>query len=122
MNVLVAEARVPYGVVLEMDEVNDDLAATDVVLVIGANDAVISSAAEEPASPIAAMPVLRVWKAGTVIVFRRSMKTGDAGVQNPLFSRDGTRMLFGDARFCVEDVLEALPKPEQRTSAVALRP
>jgi NAD(P) transhydrogenase subunit beta len=107
MNVLLAEAKVPYDIVLEMDEVNDDLAATDVVLVIGANDTVNPSAAD-PGSPIAGMPVLRVWEAGTVIVFKRSMNTGYAGVQNPLFFRENTRMLFGDARERVEDILTSL--------------
>jgi NAD(P) transhydrogenase subunit beta len=108
MNVLLAEAKVPYDIVLEMDEVNDDLAATDVVLVIGANDTVNPSAAEDPTSPIAGMPVLRVWEAGQVVVFKRSMNTGYAGVQNPLFFRDNSRMLFGDARQRVEDILRAL--------------
>ncbi|MDT0275353.1 Re/Si-specific NAD(P)(+) transhydrogenase subunit beta [Blastococcus goldschmidtiae] len=108
MNVLLAEAKVPYDVVLEMDEINDDLAATSVVLVIGANDTVNPSAAEDPASPIAGMPVLRVWEAERVVVFKRSMNTGYAGVQNPLFFRDNSRMLFGDARERVEDILRAL--------------
>src|SRR5918998_254635 len=108
MNVLLAEAKVPYDVVLEMDEINDDLADTDVVLVIGANDTVNPSAAEDPASPIAGMPVLKVWEAGEVVVFKRSMNTGYAGVQNPLFFRDNSRMLFGDARERVEDILRAL--------------
>ncbi|SFO70023.1 NAD(P) transhydrogenase subunit beta [Geodermatophilus dictyosporus] len=108
MNVLLAEARVPYDVVLEMDEINDDLAKTDVVLVIGANDTVNPAAAEDPASPIAGMPVLHVWDAGHVVVFKRSMSTGYAGVQNPLFFRENTRMLFGDARERVEDILRAL--------------
>ncbi|WP_029431940.1 Re/Si-specific NAD(P)(+) transhydrogenase subunit beta [Blastococcus sp. URHD0036] len=108
MNVLLAEARVPYDVVLEMDEINDDLARTSVVLVIGANDTVNPSAAEDPSSPIAGMPVLRVWEAENVIVFKRSMNTGYAGVQNPLFFRENTRMLFGDARERVEDILKAL--------------
>ncbi len=108
MNVLLAEARVPYDIVLEMDEVNDDLRATDVVLVIGANDTVNPAADDDPASPIAGMPVLRVWEAGTVIVFKRSMATGYAGVQNPLFFRDNTRMLFGDAKAAVQDILTAL--------------
>ena len=108
MNVLLAEAKVPYDIVLEMDEINDDLAATDVVLVIGANDTVNPSAAEDPASPIAGMPVLRVWEARQVVVFKRSMNTGYAGVQNPLFFRDNSRMLFGDARERVEDILRAL--------------
>jgi NAD(P) transhydrogenase subunit beta len=91
-----------------MDEVNDDLADTDVVLVIGANDTVNPAAAEDPTSPIAGMPVLRVWEAENVVVFKRSMNTGYAGVQNPLFFRDNSRMLFGDARERVEDILKAL--------------
>jgi H+-translocating NAD(P) transhydrogenase subunit beta len=117
MNVLLAEAKVPYDIVLEMDEINDDLAATDVVLVIGANDTVNPAAMDDPTSPIAGMPVLRVWDAEHVVVFKRSMNTGYAGVQNPLFFRDNSRMLFGDARERVEDILVALPKPE-RTAAV----
>jgi NAD(P) transhydrogenase subunit beta len=108
MNVLLAEAKVPYDVVLEMDEINDDLAATSVVLVIGANDTVNPAALDDPGSPIAGMPVLRVWEAETVVVFKRSMNTGYAGVQNPLFFHDNTRMLFGDARERVEDILKAL--------------
>ncbi|SHN54549.1 NAD(P) transhydrogenase subunit beta [Geodermatophilus obscurus] len=108
MNVLLAEAKVPYDIVLEMDEINDDLAKTDVVLVIGANDTVNPAALEDPGSPIAGMPVLQVWEAGHVVVFKRSMSTGYAGVQNPLFFRDNTRMLFGDARERVEDILKAL--------------
>ena len=108
MNVLLAEAKVPYDIVLEMDEVNDDLADTDVVLVIGANDTVNPSAAEDPASPIAGMPVIRVWEAHDVIVFKRSMATGYAGVQNPLFFRENTQMLFGDAKDRVEDIVKAL--------------
>jgi NAD(P) transhydrogenase subunit beta len=108
MNVLLAEAKVPYDVVLEMDEINDDLASTDVVLVIGANDTVNPAATEDPTSPIAGMPVLKVWEAENVIVFKRSMNTGYAGVQNPLFFRDNSRMLFGDARERVEDILRAL--------------
>ncbi len=108
MNVLLAEAKVPYDVVLEMDEINDDLADTDVVLVIGANDTVNPAATEDPTSPIAGMPVLTVWEAERVIVFKRSMNTGYAGVQNPLFFRDNSRMLFGDARERVEDILRAL--------------
>jgi NAD(P) transhydrogenase subunit beta len=108
MNVLLAEAKVPYDVVLEMDEINDDLAATSVVLVIGANDTVNPAASEDPSSPIAGMPVLRVWEAERVVVFKRSMNTGYAGVQNPLFFRDNSRMLFGDARERVEDILKAL--------------
>jgi NAD(P) transhydrogenase subunit beta len=108
MNVLLAEAKVPYDVVLEMDEINDDLAATDVVLVIGANDTVNPAATDDPGSPIAGMPVLRVWEAENVVVFKRSMNTGYAGVQNPLFFRENSRMLFGDARERVEDILRAL--------------
>ena len=108
MNVLLAEAKVPYDIVLEMDEINDDLAATDVVLVIGANDTVNPSAAEDPTSPIAGMPVLRVWESRNVIVFKRSMAAGYAGVQNPLFFRDNTQMLFGDAKARVDDILKAL--------------
>ncbi|MEU6647345.1 Re/Si-specific NAD(P)(+) transhydrogenase subunit beta [Saccharomonospora sp. NPDC046836] len=107
MNVLLAEAQVPYDIVLEMDEINDDLADTDIVLVIGANDTVNPAAAEDPASPIAGMPVLRVWEAGNVIVFKRSMATGYAGVQNPLFFRDNSHMLFGDAAERVQDILTA---------------
>jgi NAD(P) transhydrogenase subunit beta len=108
MNVLLAEAKVPYDVVLEMDEINDDFADTDVVLVIGANDTVNPAATEDPSSPIAGMPVLRVWEAEHVVVFKRSMNTGYAGVQNPLFFRENSRMLFGDARERVEDILRAL--------------
>jgi len=109
MNVLLAEAKVPYDIVLEMDEINDDFSDTDVVLVIGANDTVNPSAAEDPGSPIAGMPVLRVWDAKNVVVFKRSMAPGYAGVQNPLFFRENSRMLFGDARERVEDILAALP-------------
>ncbi len=108
MNVLLAEAKVPYDIVMEMDEINDDLADTDVVLVIGANDTVNPSAAEDPTSPIAGMPVIRVWESHDVIVFKRSMATGYAGVQNPLFFRDNSAMLFGDAKERVEDILRAL--------------
>jgi NAD(P) transhydrogenase subunit beta len=108
MNVLLAEAKVPYDVVLEMDEINDDFAGTSVVLVIGANDTVNPAALDDPGSPIAGMPVLTVWEAETVIVFKRSMSTGYAGVQNPLFFRENTRMLFGDARERLEDILKAL--------------
>ena len=109
MNVLLAEAKVPYDIVLEMDEINDDFAGTDVVLVIGANDTVNPAAAEDPGSPIAGMPVLRVWEAKNVVVFKRSMSSGYAGVQNPLFFRENSAMLFGDAKERVEDLLRALP-------------
>ncbi|HDL6961767.1 TPA: Re/Si-specific NAD(P)(+) transhydrogenase subunit beta [Yersinia enterocolitica] len=108
MNVLLAEAKVPYDVVLEMDEINDDFPGTDVVLVIGANDTVNPAALEDPRSPIAGMPVLEVWKAQSVIAFKRSMNTGYAGVQNPLFFKDNTQMLFGDAKDSVEAILRAL--------------
>jgi H+-translocating NAD(P) transhydrogenase subunit beta len=108
MNVLLAEAKVPYDIVLEMDEINDDFAKTSVVLVIGANDTVNPSAIDDPGSPIAGMPVLHVWEAEHVIVFKRSMAAGYAGVQNPLFFRENSRMLFGDARQRVEDILRAL--------------
>lgn len=107
MNVLLAEAKVPYDIVLEMDEINDDLGDTSVVLVIGANDTVNPAAAEDPGSPIAGMPVLRVWEAENVVVFKRSMAAGYAGVQNPLFFRDNSQMLFGDAKQRVEDILKA---------------
>jgi NAD(P) transhydrogenase subunit beta len=108
MNVLLAEAKVPYDIVLEMDEINDDFPDTSVVLVIGANDTVNPAAAEDPTSPIAGMPVLRVWDAHNVIVFKRSMAAGYAGVQNPLFFRDNTQMLFGDAKDRVQDILKAI--------------
>ena len=108
MNVLLAEARVPYDIVLEMDEVNDDFPETDVVLVIGANDTVNPAANEEPGSPIAGMPVLEVWNAKEVVVFKRSMATGYAGVQNPLFFKENSRMLFGDAKVRVEEIVHHL--------------
>jgi NAD(P) transhydrogenase subunit beta len=108
MNVLLAEANVPYDIVLEMDEINDDLPETDVVLVIGANDIVNPDALEDPTSPIAGMPVLEVWKSGLVVVFKRSLGTGYAGVQNPLFFKDNTDMLFGDAKKNVDALLTEL--------------
>ena len=108
MNVLLAEAKVPYDIVLGMDEINDDFADTDVVLVIGANDTVNPAASEDPGSPIAGMPVLTVWNANHVIVFKRSMAAGYAGVQNPLFFRDNTQMLFGDAKDRVDAINAAL--------------
>ena len=108
MNVLLAEAHVPYDIGLEMDEINEDFADTDVVLVIGANDTVNPAALDDPNSPIAGMPVLEVWKADSVIVFKRSMATGYAGVQNPLFFKENTQMLFGDAKDRVEDIIKAL--------------
>lgn len=108
MNVLLAEAKVPYDIALEMDEINDDFDGTSVVLVIGANDTVNPAATEDPGSPIAGMPVLRVWEADNVVVFKRSMAAGYAGVQNPLFFRENAQMLFGDAKERVEDILKEL--------------
>ncbi|GAB2540728.1 Re/Si-specific NAD(P)(+) transhydrogenase subunit beta [Brachybacterium huguangmaarense] len=118
MNVLLAESKVPYDIVLEMDEIDDDFADTDVVLVIGANDTV-NPAAADPGSPIAGMPVLRVWEAARVVVFKRSMAAGYAGVQNPLFFEDGTRMLFGDAKESVLAILAALPTAESVSGGAA---
>ena len=108
MNVLLAEAKVPYDIVLEMDEINDDFPQTDVSIVIGANDIVNPSAEDDPNSPIAGMPVLQVWKSKTSIVMKRSMASGYAGVDNPLFFRENNRMLFGDAKQMLEEVLTAL--------------
>jgi len=108
MNVLLAEAKVPYDIVLEMDELNDDFPDTDVSLVIGANDIVNPSAQTDPNSPIAGMPVLEVWKASSCIVLKRSMASGYAGVDNPLFLKDNTDMLFGDAKDTMDEVLKHL--------------
>ena len=108
MNVLLAEAHVPYDIVFEMDEINDDFPDVDVSVIIGANDIVNPSAQTDPDSPIAGMPVLEVWKGGTTVVLKRSMATGYAGVQNPLFFEDNTRMLFGDARESLDAVLKSL--------------
>ena len=110
MNVLLAEAKVPYDIVLEMDEINDDFPETDVVLVIGANDTVNPAAQTDPNSPIAGMPVLEVWKAREVVVFKRSMNTGYAGVQNPLFFNENSVMCFGDAKATVDEILAELKK------------
>ena len=108
MNVLLAEAKVPYDVVFEMDEVNDDFPNVDVTLVIGANDTVNPAALEDPGSPISGMPVLEVWKSGLCVVLKRGMATGYAGVENPLFYKENTRMLFGDAKDNMDELVKAL--------------
>jgi NAD(P) transhydrogenase subunit beta len=112
MNVLLAEANVPYDIVLEMDEINDDFTKTDVVLVIGANDTVNPIAQEDPTSPIAGMPVMKVWKAETVVVVKRSLSAGYAGVDNPLFYRDNTLMFFGDARANINGILSKVSESQ----------
>ncbi|WP_020683796.1 NAD(P)(+) transhydrogenase (Re/Si-specific) subunit beta, partial [Marinobacterium rhizophilum] len=108
MNVLLAEAKVPYDIVYEMDEINADFPNVDVSIVIGANDIVNPAAQEVPDSPIAGMPVLEPWKGKTTIVLKRGMATGYAGVDNPLFYKENTRMLFGDAKDSVDALLKAL--------------
>ena len=106
MNVLLAEAKVPYDIVYEMDEINDDFPDIDVSIVIGANDIVNPSAQTDPDSPIAEMPVMEPWLGGTTIVLKRGMATGYAGVQNPLFFKENTRMLFGDAKKSLDEVFK----------------
>ena len=108
MNVLLAEAKVPYDIVLEMDEINDDFPSTDVAIVIGSNDIVNPAAQEDPNSPIAGMPVLEVWKAKNVIVMKRGQGTGYSGIENPLFYKDNTRMFYGDAKKSLDELLPKL--------------
>jgi NAD(P) transhydrogenase subunit beta len=111
MNVLLAEAKVPYDIVLEMDEINKDFPSTDVVIVIGSNDIVNPAAQEDPNSPIAGMPVLEVWKAKQVFVSKRGQGTGYSGIENPLFYKENTRMFFGDAKTSISSLLAARPSP-----------
>jgi H+-translocating NAD(P) transhydrogenase subunit beta len=110
MNVLLAEAKVPYDIVLEMDEINDDFANTDVVIVIGSNDIVNPAAQEDPASPIAGMPVLEVWKAKQVFVSKRGRGTGYSGIENPLFYKENTRMLYGDAKVSLDALMPMIDR------------
>jgi NAD(P) transhydrogenase subunit beta len=108
MNVLLAEAKVPYDIVMEMDEINHDFPSTDVVIVIGSNDIVNPAAQEDPNSPIAGMPVLEVWKAKNVIVSKRGQGTGYSGIENPLFFKENTRMFYGDAKKSLDELLPKL--------------
>lgn len=108
MNVLLAEAKVPYDIVFEMEEINDDFPDVNVSIVIGANDIVNPAAQEVPDSPIAGMPVLEPWNGETTIILKRSMATGYAGVENPLFYKDNSRMLFGDAKDSIDNLVKAL--------------
>jgi len=105
MNVLLAEAKIPYDAVFEMEEINDDFANIDVTIVIGANDTVNPAALDDPDSPIAGMPVLEVWHSKTTIVLKRGMSTGYSGIENPLFTKENTRMLFGDAKTSMDALL-----------------
>ena len=108
MNVLLAEAKVPYDIVLEMEEINEDFPSTDVVIIIGANDIVNPAAQDDPGSPIAGMPVLEVWKARQVFVCKRGSGTGYSGIENPLFFKDNTRMFYGDAKASIDALLREL--------------
>jgi NAD(P) transhydrogenase subunit beta len=108
MNVLLAEAKVPYDIVLEMDEINEDFPDTDIVIVIGSNDIVNPAAQDDPGSPIAGMPVLEVWKAKTVFVSKRGQGTGYSGIENPLFFKENTRMFYGDAKKSIDQLLPML--------------
>jgi NAD(P) transhydrogenase subunit beta len=109
MNVLLAEAKVPYDIVLEMDEINDDFPTTDIVIVLGANDIVNPAAQDDPGSPIAGMPVLEAWKARQVIISKRGQGRGYSGIENPLFFKDNSRMLYGDAKSSLDQILSSLP-------------
>jgi len=109
MNVLLAEAKVPYDIVLEMDEINDDFPSTDIVIVLGANDIVNPAAQDDPGSPIAGMPVLEAWKARQVIISKRGQGRGYSGIENPLFFKDNSRMLYGDAKSSLDQILASLP-------------
>ena len=109
MNVLLAEAKVPYDIVLEMDEINDDFPTTDIVIVLGANDIVNPAAQDDPGSPIAGMPVLEAWKARQVIISKRGQGRGYSGIENPLFFKDNSRMLYGDAKSSLDQILANLP-------------
>ena len=108
MNVLLAEAKVPYDIVLEMDEINDDFLDTDTVIILGANDIVNPAAQEDPNSPIAGMPVLEVWKARQVIISKRGQGRGYSGIENPLFYKDNSRMLYGDAKVSLDQILRQI--------------
>lgn len=110
MNVLLAEAKVPYDIVLEMDEINEDFPDTDMVIILGANDIVNPAAQDDPSSPIAGMPVLEVWKAGQVIISKRGQGRGYSGIENPLFFKDNSRMLYGDAKASLDELLGKITK------------